>query len=94
MGEKAMSVIDAAGAIRANTVPSRYPVNLRFSVPFLPRAFFITFIAGVERRAAVRLRQERARHPVNTWGNLTILVTSWVVLNVAALFVALMAMNF
>ena len=86
-----MSAIDAAGAIRANAIPSRYPVNLRLTVPFLPRPFFVTFIAGAERRGPQRLREERTRHPVNTWGNLTTLVSLWGVFNVAALFVALVA---
>ena len=86
-----MSAIDAAGAIRANTAPGHYPVNLRLTVPFLPRSFFITFIVGSERRGPQRLREERARHPVNTWGNVTTLVTLWVMFNVAALFVALVA---
>lgn len=86
-----MSVIDAAGHIRAASEPSRYPVNLRLTVPFYPHSFFITFVAGKERRGAERLRQERARHPIHTWGNLITLVSTWATLNVAALFVALVA---
>ena len=86
-----MSVIDAAGAIRASAEPSRYPVNLRLTVPFYPHPFFLTFIVGKERRGSERLRQERARHPVNTWGNLATLVSAWAFLNVTALFVALVA---
>jgi hypothetical protein len=88
-----MSVIDAAGAIRASSEPSRYPINLRMTVPFYPHSFFLTFVVGKERRGAERLRQERARHPVNTWGNLVTLVSAWATLNVAALFVALVASN-
>jgi hypothetical protein len=86
-----MSVIDAAGAIRANSVPGQYPVNLRLTVPFLPRPFFVTFIVGRERRGSDRLKEERTRHPVSTWGNLFALVSFWSVLNVAILFAALVA---
>jgi hypothetical protein len=86
-----MSAIDAAGAIRAQAVPSRYPVNLRLTVPFVPQSFFVTFIVGSERRGPQRLREERARHPVNTWGNLATIVSLWAVFNIAVLFVALVA---
>ena len=73
-----MSVIDAAGAIRASSEPSRYPLNLRISVPFYPHAFFITLIAGKERRGAERLRQSVADipFPVNHAGSpLTVTVS-------------------
>ena len=85
-----MSVIDAAGAIRANSTPGTYPVNLRVTVPF-PKPFFVTFIVGREKRSAQRLKEERARHPVSTWGNLMAMVAAWSIFNVAALFIALIA---
>ena len=86
-----MTAIDAAGTIRANSTPGHYPVNLRVTVPFMPRPFFITFIVGREKRGYERLREERTRHPVNTWGNLITLVSFWGIVNVAVLFSALVA---
>lgn len=88
-----MSAIDADGAIRANAAPGHYPVNLRFTVPFFPRSIFVTFIMGREKRGPERLREERSRHPISTWGNLVTVATALVVFNVAILFAALIASN-
>ena len=45
-----MSSIDVIDVLRAKAEPGRYPVNLRITVPFLPRPFFVTLIIGPERR--------------------------------------------
>ena len=80
-----MEMMEANAAFqRGDRTPERYPVNLRFTIPFYPRSFFVTLIIGPE-----RLREERARHPINTWGNLFAVITSWSVLSVAALFTVL-----
>jgi hypothetical protein len=88
-----MAAIDMDGAIRANANPGNYPVNLRFTVPFFPRSFFVTFIMGREKRGAERLREERTRHPISTWGNLITVSTVLATLNIAFLFIALIAVN-
>ena len=56
---------------RVLTAPSsaRLPVDIRISVPFLRRRFFITVLAGPERRSAERLREERAKHALWTFWN-------------------------
>jgi hypothetical protein len=86
-----MSTLDATNAARADAEPTRYPVNLRITVPFVPKPFFITLIIGPERRGIERRRLERERHPINTWGNLAVAVTAWTVLSVATLFVGFVA---
>ncbi len=45
-------------------------VNIRLGVPLLPRRYFLTLVAGVERRGAARRRRERALHPVRTLANI------------------------
>ncbi|OEJ64101.1 hypothetical protein [Magnetovibrio blakemorei] len=46
-----------------------HPINLRFSVPFFHTRFYLTVVAGRERRPEDRRRQERTAHPVVTVGN-------------------------
>jgi hypothetical protein len=93
--EQVMTAIDSesAHAIRANAAPGHYPVNLRFTVPFFPRSFFVTLIMGREKRGSTRLREERSRHPISTWGNLITVSTVLATIQVALLFVALIAIN-
>lgn len=47
----------------------RLPVDIRITVPFFPRRFFITFLAGPERRSVERLKAERAKHALWTFWN-------------------------
>lgn len=51
-----------------------YPVDIRFTVnlPFSP--FFVTILAGPERRDAGRRAADRRRHPFNRPGNLLFLL--------------------
>ena len=86
-----MTTANASNFARANAEPGRYPVNLRVTIPFYPRPLFVTLIIGPERRGNDRLREERQRHPVNTWGNLFVVVGAWSVFVVATLFAAFVA---
>ena len=68
----------------------RHPVNLRLSLPLLGRRFFLTIVAGRERRGAQRWRRERVLHPLVTPGNLAFVVLTATVfygLGVGLLFV-------
>jgi len=47
----------------------RLPVDIRVTVPVLWRRYFITVLAGPERRSAERLKQERAKHALWTFTN-------------------------
>ena len=76
-------------ALTAQASVARYPVNIRLTVPFLPRPVFVTLIIGPERRASDRRREERKRHPLATRGNLATMIGGWTVFSVAALFATL-----
>ena len=45
------------------------PVDIRVTVPFFWRRYFITFLAGSERRSPARLKEDRARHALWTFAN-------------------------
>jgi hypothetical protein len=47
----------------------RLPIDIRITVPFFRRGFFITFLAGPEHRSAERLKEERAKHALWTVAN-------------------------
>ncbi len=48
----------------------RLPIDIRVTVPFFGRGFFITVLAGPERRSKARLKAERAKHALWTFANL------------------------
>lgn len=50
----------------------RHPVNLRFSIPLPFGRYYVTLVAGKERRDAERLASERRKHPLLTFGNLAV----------------------
>ena len=67
---------DAPG-IAQRSVPraeswDRHPVNLRFSIPLPFGRYYVTLVAGKERRGAGRLASERRKHPLLTFGNVTV----------------------
>ena len=48
----------------------RSPVDIRFTIPFLGRKFFITVVSGAEKRSPKRRDQERHQYPVRTAANI------------------------
>jgi hypothetical protein len=50
----------------------RHPVNLRFSIPLPFGRYYVTLVAGKERRSADRLASERRKHPLLTFGNVAV----------------------
>jgi hypothetical protein len=46
------------------------PVDIRITVPFFRRGFFIAVLAGPERRSPARRRKDRAAHALWTFWNL------------------------
>ncbi len=52
----------------------RLPVDIRFSVPFIWRRFFVVFLAGPERRSPERLSRERVKHAFWTVANVCTVV--------------------
>ncbi|WP_008309869.1 hypothetical protein [Leptolyngbya sp. PCC 6406] len=53
----------------------RHPVDLRLSIPFIWKRFYIVVVAGEERRSPDRLRKAQAITPLWTPGNLIVLCT-------------------
>ncbi len=49
-----------------------HPVNLRFSIPLPFGRYYVTLVAGKERRSADRLASERRKHPLLTFGNVAV----------------------
>ncbi|NQV56784.1 MAG: hypothetical protein HQ503_13070 [Rhodospirillales bacterium] len=48
----------------------QHPVNVRFTLPFIRRRFFLTIVGGLEQRSAERRAHERHQHPVKTIANI------------------------
>lgn len=48
---------------------TEHRVNIRISLPLLPRRWYFTIVGGPERRAADRRRAGRIRNPLRTVGN-------------------------
>jgi hypothetical protein len=86
-----MSISDIDTLAPSHAVPARYPVNLRITIPFYRRFLFVTLIVGSEKRGRSRLRSERGRYPVSTWGNVLVVTMALGVAAVAALFASLVA---
>jgi hypothetical protein len=86
-----MSIAGGNDIVFGELAQTRYPINLRITIPFYPRAIFVTLIVGSEKRALGRLSSERERNPVNTWGNVIAVTLALSVASVAALFAALVA---
>ncbi len=56
-----------------------HPVNIRLSLPFLPRRWYVTIVGGPERRGRERRRSDRAGNPIRTAGNLVFILGSAIV---------------
>jgi len=49
------------------------PIDIRITVPFFRRRYFVTFLAGPELRSAERLKADRAKHAIVTAANICFL---------------------
>ena len=63
------SAADTAVHARKPQPWNHHPINIRFSVPFIGSRYYVTLVAGRERRTHERRREERDDHPLMTWGN-------------------------
>ena len=52
---------------------SDHPLNIRMSIPLGVGRYYITLVAGKERRARARLAVDRRQHPLDTTGNVAFL---------------------
>ena len=48
---------------------NRPPINIRFSVPFLTRRYYVTIVSGEEKRTPKRLAEEHGQFPLRTLAN-------------------------
>ncbi len=48
---------------------SDHRINIRISIPFLPKRWYVTIVGGPERRAGRRRAADRARNPLRTAAN-------------------------
>lgn len=62
-----------------------HPVNIRLSVPFLKRGFYLTVVGGGEKRGRERRAHDRDRHPLRTTANILFALGLMTVLYAAAL---------
>ncbi len=47
----------------------RSPVDIRFSIPFFGRKFYVTVVSGTEKRSPSRRAEERHHYPLRTVAN-------------------------
>ena len=47
----------------------RSPVDIRFTVPFFGRKFYVTVVSGAEKRSTERRAEERHHYPLRTVAN-------------------------
>jgi hypothetical protein len=52
---------------------SEHPLNIRVSIPLLFGRYYISVVAGKERRARARLALDKRQHPLDTPGNVIFL---------------------
>ena len=63
------------GAGEAATWNAGHAVNIRLTIPFVFGRYYLTVVAGKERRSPDRLAVERRKHPLATFGNLAFFFT-------------------
>jgi hypothetical protein len=79
--EQRSAIAAAAGQWGAKS----HRVNIRVSLPLLPKRWYFTVLGGPERRTAERRESERHRNPVRTAGNMAfIFITALTFYGVAA----------
>lgn len=63
----------------------RHPVNLRFAAGFFGRRYFVTIVAGPERRSPDRQRRESMLNPIKTVSNILFILGSLAAFYLAAI---------
>ncbi len=60
-----------------------HPINLRLSIPLPFKRYYVTLVAGEERRSPERRAEERRKHPIKTTGNLAVLMAAGTVVGIS-----------
>jgi hypothetical protein len=63
-----------------------HSVDLRITIPLPFGRYYVTVVAGKERRSSARLQRERKKHPLATAGNIAALFLLGCVSGLAALY--------
>ncbi len=50
-----------------------HPVNIRLSIPLIFGRYYVTLVAGKERRSGERQASERKKHPLMKLGNIVVM---------------------
>ncbi len=66
-----------------------HPVNIRLSIPFLFTRYYVTIVAGKERRSRERRTSEYRKHSLLKVGNVLFIVAVQIVCCLAVLYVGL-----
>ncbi len=64
---------------------NNHPVNVRFSLPLTLGRYYVTIVAGTERRSGERLASERKKHPLIKLGNLVVIAACGTICGLALL---------
>ncbi len=64
---------------------NNHPVNIRLSIPLLLGRYYVTIVAGKERRSGERLASERKKHPLMKFGNLVVMAVCGTIYGLIAL---------
>ncbi len=71
-----------------------HPVDIRLSIPFLFARYYVTIVAGKERRSRERLASEYKKHSLMKRGNLLAIVSLQIICCLALLYIGLSALTF
>jgi hypothetical protein len=85
-GSAAPAAEAAPAPAKAREWSNDHPVNIRLSLPLPIGRFYVTIVAGRERRSTERLAEERKKHPLVTAGNIAVLATLGTTVALAILF--------
>jgi hypothetical protein len=76
---------DEHGALSSRHRPwsSNHRVNIRVSVPLIFGRYYLSIVAGKERRSEQRRAAEKRKHPLNTIGNVIFLSAVGIIVGLA-----------
>ncbi|WP_069186528.1 hypothetical protein [Candidatus Terasakiella magnetica] len=57
-------------AVEEPSWTSKHPINIRLSIPFIKKQYYLTIVGGREKRSQERRFEERSSHPLRTFMNM------------------------
>ena len=80
--------------MRPEAWSARHTIDLRLSIPFGFGRYYITIVAGPERRSLARRTAERRLHPLATFGNIALCAGCGILVGLAGLALIQFALAF